>query len=134
MMETLGTLLLPFRPSVSFVTHQSRTGNENVFKLAFCRGNNGGSDGDHRKSDERCLIGITAGIAVVLSLLVVLPVGVVLGCCGMWCLIRERERRHHFSDKGSESREESHYDVPVPTQSAITVTHNQAYASGNQRQ
>ena len=102
--------------------------------IAFCRGNNGGSDGDHKKGDERCLLGITAGIAVVLSLLVVLPGGMFLGCCGMWCLISERERRHHFSDKGSESREESHYDVPGPIQSAITVTHNQAYASGNQRQ
>ncbi|CAI8028469.1 hypothetical protein GBAR_LOCUS16234, partial [Geodia barretti] len=96
----------------------------NIQTFTFCRGNNGGSDGDHRKSDESCLLGITAGIAVVLSLLVVLPVGVVLGCCGMWCLMRERERRHHFSDKGSESRQESHYDEPVPTQSAITVTHN----------
>ena len=29
-----------------------------MFKLAFCRGNNGGSDGDHRKSDESCLLGL----------------------------------------------------------------------------
>ena len=80
MMETLGTLLLPtFKPSVSYFTHQSCTGNENLFKLAFCRGNNGGSDGDHRKSDESCLLGLAAGTAV----LVVLPVSVVLGCCGM---------------------------------------------------
>ena len=59
--------------------------------------------------------------------------GVVLGCGGMWCLMGERERRLHSSVKRSERRQESHYDEPVPTQSAITVTHNQAYASGNQR-
>jgi hypothetical protein len=101
--------------------------------FTFCRGNNGGSDCDQRKSDESCLLGLAAGIAVVLSLLVVLPVGVVLGCGGMWCLMGERERRLHSSVKRSERRQESHYDEPVPTQSAITVTHNQAYASGNQR-
>ena len=101
--------------------------------IAFCRGNSGESDNDQRKSDESCLLGLAAGIAVVLSLLVVLPVGVVLGCCVMWCLTGERERQHHLSVKRSERRQESHYDELVPTQSAITVTHNQAYASGNQR-
>ena len=41
------------------------------------------------RSDENSLsVGVVAGITLVATLLVVLPVGVVLGCCGLWCLLR----------------------------------------------
>ena len=45
-------------------------------------------------SDENIVaVDVVAGIAVALSLLVVLPVGVVFGCCGKWCLMKSRGRR-----------------------------------------
>ena len=40
--------------------------------------------------------GAVAGLAVALTLLVVLPVGVVLGCSGAWCIWR-RGREHTCS-------------------------------------
>ena len=99
--------------------------------LAFCRHNTScgevsdvGEEGENDISVE-----ITAGVAVFLSLLVVLPVGVALGCCGMWYLMK-REKDHHFK---VETRQDSQYAQPFPPQSAIPVTSNQAYASaGNQ--
>ncbi|CAI8015503.1 hypothetical protein GBAR_LOCUS9598 [Geodia barretti] len=43
-------------------------------------------------SSDQSIVSVdaVAGIAVALSLLVVLPVGVVFGCCGMWCLMKSQ--------------------------------------------
>ena len=60
---------------------------------------------------------------MVLSLLVILPMGVALGCCGMWCLV-----------KRSVGQEEPRniYDAPDLTETALTenilpLSDNQAY-------
>ena len=62
-------------------------------------------------------MGLATGIAVVISLyfiLVVLPVGVVIGCCGMWCLLNT-----------SIQQEEGIYDVP--SLNNFHPSDNQAY-------
>ena len=69
---------------------------------------------------DECLLGATAVIVVaVISLVVVLPVGVLLGCCSLWCLMRQER-----GERKSEHAE------PV----VIPLSQNQAYASVNQIQ
>ena len=63
-------------------------------------------------------VGLAAGIAVVISLLVVLPVGVVISCCGMWCLIKR--------SVGQEDLPGNIYDVPSLTDSTFPLS-DEAY-------
>ena len=73
--------------------------------------------------DEGCpSVGLAVGIAVALSLLVVLPVGVVLGISGMWCLTRSRAAA---DDKGKRNVAPVLYEEPAKT--TIPLTENQAY-------
>ena len=48
------------------------------------------SDTDDESDGPPVSPGDAAGIAIALSLLVFLPVGILLGCCGMWCLLKGR--------------------------------------------
>ena len=74
-------------------------------------------------SNEGCQsVGLAVGIAVALSLLVVLPVGVVLGISGMWCLTRSRAAA---GDKGKRNVAPVLYEEPPKT--TIPLTENQAY-------
>ena len=66
-----------------------------------------------------------AGIAVALSLLVVLPVGVVFGCCGMWCLMKSRGRKKRRMAPPL-------YEEPVKP--VFSLTENQAYGQVARRQ
>ena len=71
--------------------------------------------------------GTAAGLAVALTLLVALPVGVVLGCCGLWCIWR---RGRGSSGKGTQQKVQGAiYEVPGPgpVDTAIPLTDNQAY-------
>ena len=75
------------------------------------------------RSDENILpVGVVAGIAVVATLLVVLPVGVVLGCCGLWCLLRCRSNKK----KKKRANASPLYEEPVKP-SGFSLTENQAY-------
>ena len=48
----------------------------------------GGDESPERKEEDKGLsVEVAAGVAVVFSLLVIRPVGVALGCCGMLCLV-----------------------------------------------
>ena len=73
--------------------------------------------------DESCpSVGLATGITVGLSLLVVLPVGVVLGCGLMWCLMRYRGP----GDQKKRSNAPVLYEEPVKM-TTISLTENQAY-------
>ena len=91
------------------------------------------------ESNNGLSVGLAAGIAVALFLLVVLPVGVVLGCCGMWCLMR---KKGGYSPSGGEGEKEMElaeevYEGPVaagPGETAFSVSDNQAYSQVTSRQ
>ena len=76
-------------------------------------------------SNEGCLsTGVAGGVAAVLTVLVVLPVGVVLGCCGRWCLVR-------FLVTGCRKKtvipSAVYEEVQQPAQTVISLTENKAY-------
>ena len=83
--------------------------------------NNCGSRSE--ESNNGLSVGLAAGIAVVLSLLVVLPVGVVIGCCGMWCLLKKSIRQEDLPG--------NIYDVPNLTENTFPLSDNEAYGSAN---
>ena len=64
---------------------------------------------------------VVAGITLAATLLVVLPVGVVLGCCGSWCLLRCRNNK-----KKKRANASPLYEEPVKP-SGFSLTENQAY-------
>ena len=66
-----------------------------------------------------------AGLSVALTLLVVLPVGVVFGCCGMWCLMKSRGRKKRRMAPPL-------YEEPVKP--VFSLTENQAYGQVARRQ
>ena len=77
--------------------------------------------------DASISAGAAAGIAGVITLLVTLPVGVVLGYCGMWCRKRQGQGSTNESvQQRMEQLKEDIYDLPLET--AIPVSDNQAYA------
>ena len=63
-------------------------------------------------------VGAAAGIVAAVSLLVVLALGVVLGCCGLWCLMKSRVR------KRKENAPAYYEEVQIP---GISLTENEAY-------
>ena len=84
----------------------------------------GGDESPERKEEGKGLsVAVAAGIAVVFSLLVILPVGVALGCCGMLCLVKKT---------AGQEKPQNIYDVPDLTETALTenillLSDNQAY-------
>ena len=83
------------------------------------------------RSDENSLsVGVVAGITLVATLLVVLPVGVVLDCCGSWCLLRCRSNKKKKKKRANAS---PLYEEPVKP-SGFSLTENQAYGHVTLRQ
>ncbi|CAI8015509.1 hypothetical protein GBAR_LOCUS9598 [Geodia barretti] len=78
-------------------------------------------------SSDQSIVSVdaVAGIAVALSLLVVLPVGVVFGCCGMWCLMKSQGRKKRRMAPPL-------YEEPVKP--VFSLTENQAYGQVARRQ
>ena len=78
-------------------------------------------------SDENGLsVDAVAGISVVLTLLVVLPVGVTLGYCGRWSLAKSRSSTSATGDGNKERRTTSVvYEEPVAP--VFSLTQNRAY-------
>ena len=81
-----------------------------------------------------------AGIAVAATLLVALPVGVVIGCCGMWCLMRSPGTMS-ITVPGDREKEElagAIYDEPAaptaPVETAFSLSDNQAYGKVSTQQ
>ena len=64
-------------------------------------------------------------ITLTITLVVSLPVGVVIGCCGMWFTMKRRGGGRG----GVEKRElAAIYEEPAPpVETAITLSENQAY-------
>ena len=82
-----------------------------------------GDESPERKEDKCLSVGTVTGIAVILSLLVILPVGAALGCCGMWCLMKKSV---------GQEKPQSTYDVPDLTETVLTknifpLSDNEAY-------
>ena len=73
--------------------------------------------------------GAAAGIAVAATFLATLPVGVALGCCGMWFLMRSQGKRAlHGNQEKREKRElVAVYDDPDRMKTEFSVSNNQAY-------
>ena len=84
--------------------------------------------------------GAAAGIAVAATLLVVLPVGVVLGYCGMWCLMRSRGKMATTVPGDREKKELAGaiYEEPAaaaaPVEMVFSLFDNQAYGEVNTEQ
>ena len=78
-----------------------------------------GSDGGI--TEDMLSVGAAAGIVAAVSLLVVLPLGVVLGCCGLWCLMKSRVR------KRKENAPAYYEEVQRPGKTVISLTENEAY-------
>ena len=78
------------------------------------------------------MVGLAAGIAVAITLVAGVPLGVALGCCGLWCLMKRRRGGYGVSGgvgEKEESREEV-YEEPMPAAASETVfslSDNQAY-------
>ena len=71
-----------------------------------------------------------AGIALAVALLATLPVGVALGCGGMWFLMRSRGKRalHGNQEKREKQKEMVElYDDPDRMKTEFSVSNNQAY-------
>ena len=86
-------------------------------QISLCVGNDDGAN-------SGCIS--AAVIAGAITLLLTLPVGVALGCCGMWCMMRRRH--NHTLEKSKENMEqvqETIYDEPQET--AIPLSENEAY-------
>ena len=89
-----------------------------------CQSNNGE---DTCKSEGEVLsAGAVAGIAVTVTLLLALPVGVVIGLCVAWYGMR------HDRDPTSEGHQQKMEQVPEaiyeePPETAIPLSDNQAY-------
>ena len=80
-------------------------------------GNDGGPNGN-------CVA--ASVIAGTVTLLVTLPVGVVLGCCAMWYMMRCRQGHTLESpEQKMEQMQEAIYDEPLET--TIQLSDNQAY-------
>ena len=81
-------------------------------------------------------VGGVAGVAVGLTLVVAVPVGAVLGCLGMWCLVRRRGGKKKDPPRSSSDKEEltddvyEEPDVPAGDQkeTMFSLSANQAYA------
>ena len=86
------------------------------------------------------MVGLAAGIAVAITLVAGVPLGVALGCCGLWCLLKRRRGGYGVSggagEKEKEMKEEV-YEEPVPTAASETVfslSDNQAYCQVTSQQ
>ena len=74
--------------------------------------------------------GAAEGIAVAATFLATLPVGVALGCCGMWFLMRSRGKRalHGNQEKREKQKEMVElYEDPDRMKTEFSVSSNQAY-------
>ena len=73
--------------------------------------------------------GESTEVALTLTLLVSLPVGVVIGCLTMWCIVRRRRGGGGGEEGGVEKREMGAiYEEPTqPLESVISLSDNQAY-------
>ena len=91
--------------------------------------------------DERCdtlsvsAVATTAGISVVVTLVVAVPVGVVLGCCGTLCMRKRKRGCKTDSPSGSEEdKREEVNEEPVavaPVETVFSIADNQAYGKVN---
>ena len=96
---------------------------------------------DDVTDDDSLISGAVAAIAVTVTLLAAVPVGVALGCCGMWCLMRSRGYKRVCSSSEREKRELGGegdktgviYEEPVaPVETTVfSITDNQAYGQVN---
>ena len=68
-----------------------------------------------------------------LTLLVALPVGVIIGCCGMWCICKSRgvqeKEQQHQSQEGTNVVIYEEPDVKIDTD--IPLSDNKAYGHVN---
>ena len=70
--------------------------------------------------------GAIAGIAVGVFVFVAIPLGVLIGCCGLWYRRRRGMRRENGSPK---RKEEAVYEYPqaIQVNTAVMVNNNEAY-------
>ena len=78
--------------------------------------------------------GSVVAITVVVTLVLAVPVGVALGCSGMWCLMKSQGyKRDRPSDSGKKKTTELTgviYEEPVavaPVETVFSLSDNQAY-------
>ena len=96
---------------------------------------------DDVTEDDSLTAGAAAAIAVTITLLAAVPVGVVFGCCGMWCLMRSRGYKRVCTSSEREKRGLGGegdktgviYEEPVAAveTTVFSITDNQAYGQVN---
>ena len=91
------------------------------------------TDSDDGNSDSLSIGGAVA-ITLVLSILVSLPVGVMIGCYGMWCIVKSHKHNLH-QEKEQQLQEGTNvviYEEPdVKIETDIPLSDNQAYGHVN---
>ena len=74
-----------------------------------------------------------------ITLVAGVPLGVALGCCGMWCLMNKKKRGGYGVSNGAGEKEmrEEVYEEPEPAAASETVfalSGNQAYCQVTSQQ
>ena len=96
-----------------------------------------GDSGESGESGESGGIsaGAAAGVAIFITVLMSLPVGVLIGCWGAWCVRRRGKRRGPRSTQQEQPQQlqGAIYEEPGPglVDTAIPLTDNQAYGHIN---
>ena len=85
-----------------------------------------GGTNTNDKVNSNNLVVAVVGAALTISILVVLPVSVVVSCCGMWCLMT---RKKNISNPRKRAVYEEPDSVIAPAVDvAIPLSDNQAYS------
>ena len=79
--------------------------------------------------------GAAAGVAIFITVLMALPVGVLIGCWGVWCVRRRGKGRgpRNTQQEQPQQLQGAIYEEPGPgpVDTAIPLTDNQAYGHIN---
>ena len=93
-------------------------------------------------ADSQCLsAGVAAGIAVMVTILAILPLGILIGCCGLWYIALGRRGTKSGGGSGSGSGTDKQQEAviyeepePGPVAAALALRGNMAYEQvGGQR-
>ena len=75
--------------------------------------------------------GVIVAITLVLTLLVSLPVGVIIGCYGMWCIMKSHKQQEKVQQLQGGTNVVIYEELDVKIDTDIPLSDNQAYGHVN---
>ena len=105
-----------------------------TFKSCVFPGMESDPESDDDNSPSSLSTGAAVAITLVLTLLVALPVGVIIGCCGMWCICKSRgvqEKKQQHQSQGGGTNVVIYEEPDVKINTDIPVSDNKAYGHVN---